>query len=55
MSERVISILHNEGIETISDLLKYTYEDLLNIRYMTKGYADQIVEHLEMRGLSLRI
>lgn len=49
LSSRAYNSLKKNNINTISDLLKYSYEDLLKIKNFGKKSADQVMEQLKKR------
>lgn len=54
LSIRSHNILSRNGIETIEQLTKKTYSDLLLMRNMGKRCADEIQSKLEAQGLHLK-
>lgn len=53
LSIRSTNCLMNEGIMTISDLLKYSPHDLFKFKNLGKKSLDEIIYALKWRGLRL--
>ncbi len=53
LSVRAYNCLKRAQVSTVSDLLAFSYEDLLEIKNFGAKSADEVVEALEHRGFSL--
>ena len=54
LSLRPYTCLKQAKIETVADLLKYSKEDLLNLKNFGKRSLDEVENNLNQLGLKLR-
>lgn len=54
LSVRALNCLKREGINTVSDLLNYSVEELMDIRNFGEKSVDEVREKIEAMGLRLR-
>lgn len=53
-SARTLNGCNNAGIETVADLLSYSYEDLIKLKNLGDKSCKEVEQKLQERGLSLK-
>jgi len=54
LSVRALNCLKREGINTLGELLKYSVEELMDIRNFGEKSVDEVREKVESMGLNLK-